>query len=109
MSEATTDLATGGISAQERRQHRRAPVGASIFACLGGQTVRLNDISQNGVAICGAGLAAGSRHLLEVHIGGQHLALVVEIIDTAANRLHGRFIEPDERSKTLINQYIGGY
>jgi hypothetical protein len=91
----------------ERREAPRYPVDTRLFASLDGQTVRLDNISEQGVAIRGTGLSAGSAHLLELHIDRTHVALSIEILDcSSSDRLHARFVAPSADALQLIQAYI---
>lgn len=91
----------------ERRVAPRYPVDTQIFASINGQTVRLGNISESGVAIHGSGLAPGSVHLLEINLNRTHLMLSIEILDCSGEgRLHARFVEPSLGARRVIQAYI---
>lgn len=91
----------------ERRIVPRYPVDTRIFASIAGQTVRLGNISESGVAIHGSGLAPGSVHLLEINLNHTHLILSVEILDCSGEgRLHARFVNPSLGAQRVIQAYI---
>lgn len=91
----------------ERRSAPRYAVDTSIFACIDGQTVRLGNISMQGVAIHGSGLSAGSAHLLEMNIARAHVTVSVEILDCSGDGLlHARFVQMPGDVQRLIGLYI---
>lgn len=93
--------------APERRREPRYPVDTQIFASIDGQTVRLCNISNQGVAMLAHGLAAGTSHLLEVNIDRRHMTLAVEILAAShGGRLHARFVEPAPENRLAIERYI---
>ncbi len=95
---------------QERRAAPRYPVDTGIFASIDGQTVRLSNISERGVAICGNGLAAGSEHVLEININRTHVTTPVEILDcTGRDLLHARFVALPADAQRLIQDYIAEF
>lgn len=97
-------------STAERRAVPRYPVDTRIFASIDGNTVLLKNISEFGVAIHAAGLAAGSAHLLEINLNHSHVTLRVEIVDTSDPTLsHARFLALHDDAKALINQYISEF
>ena len=94
-------------TAAERRNQPRYPVDTRIFASIDGQTVRLDNISEQGVAINGSGLSTGSAHLLEMNINRVHIAVSVEILDCSGDGvLHARFVETSNDARRLIRSYI---
>lgn len=91
----------------ERRSAPRYPVDTRIFASIDGQTACLANISETGVAIRGTGLAAGSEHLLEIHLNRVHLTLPIEILDSRGEgQLHARFVAPSVNARRVIQAYI---
>lgn len=91
----------------DRRSQPRYPVDIRIFASIDGQTVCLNNISEQGVAIHGSGLSTGSAHLLEMNINHVHVTVSVEILECSGNGLlHARFVEPPDDAQRLIRSYI---
>jgi hypothetical protein len=93
--------------APERRGTPRYPVDTQIFACIDGQTVRLGNISEQGVAIYGSGLSAGSAHLLEMNINRRHVTVSVQILDcSGGGMLHARFLAPPTDAQHVIRAYI---
>jgi hypothetical protein len=91
----------------DRRSSPRHAVDARIFACLDGQTVCLDNISEQGVAIVGHGLERGSTHLLELNLNHAHVTLAVEIIDHSGDDiLHARFVETCDDLQDLIHAYV---
>jgi hypothetical protein len=95
------------IETIERRACTREPVDTRIFASIDGQTVRLDNISEQGVAIHGHGLSPGSQHLLEINIDHNHVTLSVQIVDTSHdNTLHARFVDMPYDAHQLICSYI---
>mgnify|MGYP001551626702 CR=1 FL=1 len=94
-------------TAAERRNQPRYPVDTRIFASIDGQTVRLDNISEQGVAINGSGLSTGSAHLLEMNINRVHITVSVEILDCSGDGvLHARFVETSHDARRLIRSYI---
>jgi hypothetical protein len=92
---------------RERRATPRYPVDTRIFASIGGQTVRLLNISRSGVAIHGHGLPPGSDHLLEVNLDRRHITIPVRILDCSEpDCLHARFVEPEADLQLAIDRYI---
>jgi len=91
----------------DRRATPRYPVDTRLFASIDGQTVRLDNISEHGVAIRGNGLLAGSAHVLELNLDHTHVTLSVEILDcNSRDRLHARFIAVSHDAHRLIQAYI---
>ena len=69
--------------------------------------MRLDNISEHGVAINGSGLITGSAHLLEMNINRVHITVSVEILDCSGNGvLHARFVETSNDAQRLIRSYI---
>lgn len=94
-------------SAEDRRRAPRYPVDTRIFASIDGQTVRLGNISEQGVAIHGRGLSAGSAHLLEMNLNHRHVTVSVQILDCSGEgMLHARFLEPPMDAQRLIRAFI---
>ena len=91
----------------ERRCVPRYAVDTRLFASIDGRTVRLRNISRQGVAIHCGGLEAGSAHLLEVHLNRQHMAIPIEILDCSGPQLaHARFLELSPYMRQAIFDYI---
>lgn len=93
--------------AQERRAAPRYATDPQIFASIDGQTVRVSDISQLGLAIHGNGLAIGSSHLLEINLSHRHVALSIEILDSSGtDTLHARFVDTADDIRDAIGDYL---
>ncbi len=91
----------------ERRDARRRPVDARLFASIDGHTVVLRNISRSGVALHAHGLAVGSLHTLELNLNRHHLAATVKIVDTSdESLLHACFIDLHPHTYDLIAEYI---
>lgn len=91
----------------ERRVSPRRAVDTRIFASIDGQTVRLANISEQGVAILGNGLEPGSEHLLEFNIDRNHVTLAIEIVDNShRDTLYARFVDIPHETHQLIRTYI---
>jgi hypothetical protein len=91
----------------ERRTSPRYPVDTRIFASIDGQTVLVRNISEQGVAIRGSGLSAGSAHVLELNIDHRHITMSVRILECSGDGvLHARFIEPPPDATRLIRAFI---
>ena len=101
---------TGSLSdtpRSERRTTPRYPVDIGLFASIDGQTVRLHNISEQGVAIQAKGLDAGSVHLLEINLDRQHVSVSIEVLACSnPDLLHARFVELNPETRDLVEHYI---